>query len=472
MMKKLFTLCSLLLAIASFGQVQLNMPVISNWDNDQLPSYNNISFNEIWGYAAEGGGEYAIMGSLRGTYIFDITGNQATNPAPIGYFTGRDTAANGVNRDYKTYGNYLYGVCDQGNASLQIFDLSGLPAGVVKVSDNQNIVKTCHTIFIDHDRIYFSGSRDSSGTPHALVVASLADPRNPQVISVLDPPAFDYVHAAYVRNDTAYLSCGNLGMFVYDYSDPANPQLIQSFTNYDQQGYNHSAWVSEDGQYLVFTDETHGTGVKLYDISDLSNPILKSIFRSNLLGTVDSLGDAGSIAHNPFIVGRKAFISYYHDGVQVFDFSDPRHPVRCAYFDTDPLNDNYAGYGGAWGVYPFLPSHHILGSDLLNGLYVLDGNDPAVLGAESQTKGRAHSMLVYPNPSSEDFYFSANLNHPADLAIQVFDIEGELVLTQQHALPNGTSTLKISCSNLANGVYFVRTQAANFNFSDKIVLIR
>ena len=471
-MKKLLVLLCLISSLSSLAQVQLNMPLLSNWDNDQLPAYNNISFNEIWGYSDNSGNEFAILGSLRGTRFFDITGALASNPAPISYFVGRDTAANGVNRDYKTYGHYLYGVCDQGNASLQIFDLSSLPAGVVKVSDNQNIVKTCHTIFIEHDRIYFSGSRDSSGTPHALVVASLADPLNPTVISVLDPPAFSYVHAAFVRNDTVFLSCGNAGMFVYDYRDPAHPQLIQSFTNYDQQGYNHSAWVSEDGQYLVFTDETHGSGVKLYDISDLSNPILKSIFRSNLLGIVDSLGAAGSIAHNPYIMGRKAFVSYYHDGVQVFDFTDPRHPVRSAYFDTEPLNDNYAGYGGAWGVYPFLPSHHILGSDLLNGLYVLDGNSPSVLGVENTILERGNRVIVYPNPSSDSFYFSANMEQAGELQLSILSMSGATVLHQTHSLEKGSNVIHVNCEGLANGMYYLQAKGGSFTFTDKIVMLR
>jgi hypothetical protein len=184
------------------------------------------------------------------------------------------------------------------------------------------------------------------------------------------------------------------------------------------------------------------------------------------------LGSAGSIAHNPYIIGNKAYISYYHDGVQVFDFSDPRHPVKCAYFDTDPLNDNYSGYGGAWGVYPFLPSHHILASDLLNGLYVLNGNDPSVLGTVDSQVSNAHRMQLYPNPSSEAFYFSANMNYQSSMNLTIYNIAGQLVFSQLHSLPSGSSTIKIDCSDLPNGVYFIRAQGANFTFSDKMVLYR
>ncbi|MEZ4985084.1 MAG: T9SS type A sorting domain-containing protein [Saprospiraceae bacterium] len=70
--------------------------------------------------------------------------------------------------------------------------------------------------------------------------------------------------------------------------------------------------------------------------------------------------------------GNLCFLSYYHDGVVVYDISNPTDVTLHAYYDTETTNTNYSGYQGAWGVYPFLPSGKIIASDVLNGLFVLE----------------------------------------------------------------------------------------------------
>jgi len=65
------------------------------------------------------------------------------------------------------------------------------------------------------------------------------------------------------------------------------------------------------------------------------------------------------------------YLSYYQDGLQVFDISDPSNPIRIAYYDTY-MPVNTGGYAGAWGVYAFLPSGRILISDVQSGLFVLN----------------------------------------------------------------------------------------------------
>jgi hypothetical protein len=85
---------------------------------------------------------------------------------------------------------------------------------------------------------------------------------------------------------------------------------------------------------------------------------------------------SNSIAHNPFIKGDSVYISYYHEGVQVYDISNPNAPVNVSYYDTEPSNTNYNGYRGTWGVYPYLPSGNIIASDVARGLFVLETTTP------------------------------------------------------------------------------------------------
>src|SRR5205085_2473424 len=103
---------------------------------------------------------------------------------------------------------------------------------------------------------------------------------------------------------------------------------------------NHSSWINDAGNLLVFTDETFGSDVKIVDISDPANISSDDIhtFYSELLGA----GVPGSsVAHNPYIIGNLAFISYYEDGVQIFDITNPAAVTSFAYYDTYPSNTQY-----------------------------------------------------------------------------------------------------------------------------------
>jgi len=444
--------------------MQLNMSLLSTWDDNSLPTNwvgPTCSFNDCWGYVDSLDREYAFIGSTMGTHIFDIT--NATNPVLVSYQQGREASGNVVHRDFKTYQHYLYGVCDEGNSSLQIFDLKYMPDSVHKVYDSQQICKTAHNIFIDNGRIYFLGLKDSTGTPITVRVASLANPVNPVVINDLSTPLFSYVHDACVRKDTVFLSCGYDGFFIYDYTNPTSPALIQSITNYPEQGYNHSSWVSVDGKTVVFADETHGMGLKVYDISTLSNPVLKSIFRSNLLNDPGNNGNGYSIPHNPFIVANnKVFISYYHDGVQCFDISNPTSPVQVGYYDTYPANTDYNNYAGCWGTYPFLPSHHIIGSDISNGLFVLDGSQ--LLGVNSDISS-SNDILIFPNPNCGKLVITSNELYSQQIRVDIYDELGRKI----YSVPAYCSGNPIDVSSLKEGIYLVQVTGGNYSYTKKII---
>ena len=48
------------------------------------------------------------------------------------------------------------------------------------------------------------------------------------------------------------------------------------------------------------------------------------------------------IVHNIYLQDNLLYASYYYDGLQVFDISNPQFPSRIAYYDTyDDVNTNY-----------------------------------------------------------------------------------------------------------------------------------
>ncbi|MDX5348833.1 MAG: choice-of-anchor B family protein [Hymenobacteraceae bacterium] len=393
-MKKLFyAVLAIVFTAPTFegkAQISQNVQMLYNWKDTAIPGsflYNN-AYNEVWG-AVVNNREFAIIGSTLGTHIFDVTNPAATSLSA--FVPGKAQGRGIIHRDYKTYRNFLYAVSDEGQSSLQIIDLSQLPAAAPVVYDSDSLLVNCHNIFIDTAtaKLYACAvrGRDSSGQSVnvGLQVYSLANPVRPQLLANYN--AAGVVHDAFVRNDTAFLNAGGIGLRVVNFSNPANPVLLGQLSQYPFKGYNHSGWLSADGNTYVFADETHGAELKVTDVQNLSNIQVISTFTSGIT--------SNSIPHNQVVKGNYVFVSYYYDGLQIFDISNPAYPVKVGFYDTYP-DPNTVSYQGAWGVYPFLPSGNILVSDMQYGLFVFK-----VAGAVSGTQNEQMSSLplqVYPNP--------------------------------------------------------------------------
>lgn len=375
-MKKIFTLQAvlstvMLIALSSFstrvsGQTSLNMTLLANWDNNALPTSSGQTYSDVWGYARNGR-EYAIIGTIEGFYIFDIT--IPTSPVQVTFQQGSSTSSRW--RDFKTYRHYLYVVSDQGPGSLQIYDLRTLPTGITKVYDSNVFFSRAHNIFIDSTssgptRLYAVGTDTQSNGVIMLDIET--NPTNPTVLAsfVLG----GYVHDCFVQRDTMYAFFGNNGFGSFDFANLATPSSLDFEFSYPEQGYAHSGWATPDFKFMYTCDETHDTGVHMVDLSDHLNINVTGTFRSQLMAPTHT----NSVPHNVFIRGNYLYIAYYHDGVQVWDITNRTAPVRIAYYDTYTGHSDYANNVGNWGVYPWLPSGTLIASDTDFGLFVLAPN--------------------------------------------------------------------------------------------------
>lgn len=364
-----------------------NITLLSQWSDSTLPINSlNGSYSEVYGFAVNQM-EFAVIGSTMGTHIIDIT--NPLLPNEIAFIAGENQGSGVTHRDFHTMDNYLYAVCDQGPSTLQIIDISNLPNSISLIYNSDNLFNTCHNIYIDTTaKKLYACDVDKLGNNswHSpLRIYDLSNPISPNLINDLDN-LFSSVHDAWAENDTAYINAGSSGLKVVDVS--STPIIIGSLSSYPFAGGNHSGWKQDDT--YIFADENHGYDVKVINTSDVTNLTLSSLLNSNV--------DVNSIPHNLMIKDDFLYLSYYHDGLQIFDISDPSNPTKTAYYDTY-LNNDHNGYAGAWGIYCFLPSGNLLISDVQTGLYVLRFDLPEIKICEGD------SAYIYGSYETEQGYY-------------------------------------------------------------------
>lgn len=364
-------------------------------ENVQLVSSlkpSNISYSDVWGYVDANNREYALMGGSNGTYIIDVT--NAVSPQQVAFIAG----PNSIWRDIKVHENYAYVVTEGGGSGsgMQIIDLSNLPNSASLVNTFNSTFTTAHNIFIDNGFAYVIGTSGVGG----MHILDLSNPVNP--VQTAYYTASGYIHDVYAWNDTVVV-CAENNYALVDVSNKNNPQKISQSVNLP--GYAHSGWMTEDKRYFFGTDEFNQRDITIFDLQD----------RSTWEIAVGSWQyPQNTIIHNLFIHGDFAHISYYESGYVILNIADPLNPIVAGYYDTYPQS-NSAGYNGAWGCYPYLPSGNILISDIQSGLFVLEftPND------------------VKPQIEYDSDYFEVFNNDPVNIQVKVID-DNQIAETNLH----------------------------------------
>ena len=262
-MRRYFTLFIAFLSLLQLhAQNQsLNMELLSN-----LPFGENL--NDIWGYAAPDGTEYAIVGTVLRTAIVDLS--DPSNPVEVASFPG----ATSTWRDMKAFGEFVYVTTDVGADGLLVVDMSGAPNNItgffwqpeIDINGTVTTLETCHNIFIDEEGFgYLSGCNMNGGG--VLIIDLFSTPGMPQFVTGADPRQS---HDVMVQDDLMYSSDIFNGFFsVVDVSDRTDPITLATQTT--TMTFTHNAWVSEDNNFLFTTDERANAYIDSYDISDLTD---------------------------------------------------------------------------------------------------------------------------------------------------------------------------------------------------------
>ncbi len=326
----------------------------------QLDEYT--AYANIWGYTDPQGREYALLGATTGLSVVNL--EDPANPYETGFIPGVTSTW----REIASYSHYAY-VVTEGGGGLDIIDLAD-PENPVGLP-NYTGFDTAHTIRIDEAtaRCFINGSNLVNG---GIRVLSLANPTAPVEIGSWE---VRYVHDCYKDGNRLYAAC--IFDARLDILNATNPSPVvtplATISNYPN-AFTHNAWTTADHDYVMTCDETSGSSVRLWDVSNLPSTPETDSYRAN---------PTAPIPHNVHIDGELAYVSHYTLGVKILDVTDRFNIGEIASYDTYPPN-NGGTFDGCWGVFPFFgtnPDLFVL-SDIQGGLFVMefDPNSGGVAG--------------------------------------------------------------------------------------------
>ncbi len=347
-----------------------------------LAAFGSTAGSSLWGWTdPDTQREYALMGLNDGTAFVDIT--VADHPVYLGKLPKQ--SVNSIWRELKTYGYYAYIVSEAVDHGMQVFDLRRLrnvanPPQVFVADNVYTQIGRAHNVVVNNQSgyAYVTGSRQGAQMcGNGLHFIDLANPVVPVFAGCFSSDG--YTHDAqcvnyqgpdldYVGHEICFAANEDT-LTIVDVTNKANPvQIIRLANPYPGVRYLHQGWLTEDSRYFLINDEldeqNNGHNAKTYvmNVSNLDAPVLHTTFVSSL----------PNIDHNLFVKGRFAYQANYRAGLRVLDIGrlDESLVTEVAYFDTFP-SSNTAQFNGAWNVYPFFASGHVIISDIESGLFVV-----------------------------------------------------------------------------------------------------
>lgn len=426
-----------------------------------LSTMNASSGNDSWGWTdPQNGNEYALMGLNNGTAFIDIS--DAANSVYLGKLPSHTSSSSW--RDIKVYQNYAFIVSEASGHGMQVFDLTKLrnPASTPQTfteDAHYDGFGNAHNLVINPDKpvAYAVGTQTFLGGAHFI---DISDPLNP--VGLGGYSGSSYSHDAQVityqgpdsnyQGKEIFIGSNEDEVAIVDVSDPANPQLISSFS-YTNVGYTHQGWLTEDHQYFLLGDEldelSFGFQAKtlVIDMADLDNPILH----------FDYFGSKNAIDHNGYTHDEKFYQANYNAGLRVIDISDieNQNMTEIGSFDTFP-NSNDAGFNGAWSVYPYFDSGNIIISDINTGFYLVKESSLNTNDFEEVP------LQIYPNPA--DQFVNLQSSDKTIKNVSIYNMNGQLA--KSFSLSDNFD-VQLDVSNLSSGVYLMEI---NHNQKQKLII--
>ncbi len=341
--------------------------------------FNAASANDSWGWTdPTTNKEYALIALNNGVAFVDVS-----NPNEAIYLGRLGTATEASSwRDVKVYNNHAFIVSEAANHGMQIFDLTRLrsvtnPPANFSADARYTGFGSAHNIVINEDSgyAYVVGTARSGTFRGGPLFINIQDPVNPINEGGYGEDAYshDAQTVTYNGPDTDYtgkeilIGSNENEIAIVDVTDKAAPQRISTIS-YDNVGYTHQGWFTENQQFFILGDELDesnlgfNTRSLVFDFTDLDNPSFKMQYS----------GPTSAIDHNGYVKGNTFYLANYTAGMRTIDISNIAggSMTEIGFFDTfTPNND--AAFSGVWNVYPYFESGNIIISDINGGLFIV-----------------------------------------------------------------------------------------------------
>ncbi len=284
------------------------------------------------------------------------------------------------------------------NNGLYISDISD-PSAPKIISKLESIGNVRRLAFCDEGRALVAASRENG-----VYIISIEDPQNPRVLSQID--TLELASGIFVSGPYLFIAGRYYGIEIYDISSPANPifcsavksdevseridctvyknylyagvwgtQRVEIFDVSDINAPKYTGYFSVDGNayglctdgnslfvstgfhsirndYTTVNSEGYGTGngVSIYDLTNPLEPEWQSTIRTD--GRYYYIGlDYWNVRVSDGI----AYLSSLYNGLNVFDVSNPKAPVKIDQI-TIPIpkdTEKYEAYEEEEAVFPY-----------------------------------------------------------------------------------------------------------------------
>jgi len=354
--------------------------------------------NDVWGWTSATGREFAIVGQTDGTAFVEVLKDGSLQ------YMGRlptQTVAS-TWRDAKVIGNYVYIGSEAANHGLQIWDLrqlltvdpakpvtfplSSQAATFLEFGSSHNIVANEET-----QTIFAVGTPRNGKCRAGLWMVDVSNPNRPQDSGCVSSDGYVHdaqcviywgPHAQYQGREICF-NFNEDALTIVDVTRHGMPVQL-SRTTYRGATYTHQGWLADPQmRYLLLDDELdeqyksgeaadQHTTTYIVDITDLTWPVFRGVYKSPVV----------SIDHNQYVVDGISYQANYGSGLRMVNVStvalDDTGSLfeEVGFFDVRPEDDDLPGGGeatfnGAWSVYPYFKSGHIVVNSIERGLFSL-----------------------------------------------------------------------------------------------------
>jgi choice-of-anchor B domain-containing protein len=385
------------------------------------------------------------------------------NPREVATITGRTSSW----REVKIYQEFhvptnrfrafAYVTTEANGAGVQVINLGGLP-NTVTLATTLTDTGSQHTDYVSN--IDYATNMALPGTQAFLWLAgsnvgngswrvySLANAAQPQFIRQA-PTGTQYVHdatsllitdqrttqCAFGHNPCeVYVDFNESTVDLWDVTDKAQPVMLSS-TPYSNASYTHSGWPSADQRHIFVHDELEesrrGLFTQIYtmNVDSLINPFIVASYQ----------GPDTTTDHNGYTKGSLLYVSHYRRGLVIFDASTPSQLREIGHFDTFLApSANTAGFDGAWGVYPFLPSGTILISDINNGLFILRDRTASLAQSAGQVGYVGTSASANENAGTARIVVRRNTGFAGAVSMDYATSDGTATAGADYTAASGT----------------------------------